>query len=249
MSDTGWVGRWLDATKPSGPASPLRAIAIGGAAGAPALRASDSASTVVIEPAAFRVGDPVFEAAYRKTGDASVIAALDAVDVLAGPLSSAPAGASTITDGLKVASELVAAGLGIEIILVGSGGFDTHAGQAATQERLLGDLATGIASFQASVATQGLADRVLLLTTSEFGRRVAENGSAGTDHGAGSCLFAVGTTVNGGVTGDLDLAHLDQGDVMPMIDPRSFLATGLSFLGGDVGEVFDSWEDLGVVGR
>lgn len=127
-----------------------------------------------------------------------------------------------------------------------SGGFDTHSGQAATQERLLGDLAEGIASFQSTITEAGMADRVLLLTTSEFGRRVAENGS-GTDHGLGNVLFAVGSSINGGVVGELDLVNLNEGDIMPMIDPRSYMAIGLDFLGGPTSEVFDSYEDLGVL--
>lgn len=244
MSDTGWVGRWLDATKPSGDASPLRAVAIGGQSGTAALRADESRSTVVVEPATFAVADDVFEAAYRKTGDASVVAALDAVDLLADPLSGAPAGNGTLTDNLKVAAELVTANLGIEVILVGNGGFDTHSGQQATQERLLADLAGGIAAFQSAITKAGVADRVLLLTTSEFGRRVAENGSAGSDHGLGNCLLVVGSKLEGGVVGELDLAALTDGDIMPTIDPRSYLATGLEFLGGDTDEVFNSWEDL-----
>jgi uncharacterized protein (DUF1501 family) len=244
MSDTGWVGRWLDATKPSGEVSPLRAVAIGGQSGTAALRADESRSTVVVEPASFTIADAAFETAYRNTGDASVVAALDAVDLLADPLSGAPAGNGTLTDSLKVAAELVIAGLGIEVILVGNGGFDTHSGQAATQERLLADLAGGIAAFQSAVTDAGAADRALLLTTSEFGRRVAENGSAGSDHGLGNCLLAVGTSLKGGVVGELDLADLTDGDIMPTIDPRSYLASGLTFLGGDVDEVFDDWEDL-----
>jgi uncharacterized protein (DUF1501 family) len=88
---------------------------------------------------------------------------------------------------------------------------------------------------------------VLLLTTSEFGRRVAQNGSGGTDHGLGNCLFAVGSAVRGGVYGSLDLRHLHEGDIHPDVDPRSWMAVGLDFLGGPTNEVFADYEDLGVL--
>lgn len=244
--DTGWVGRWLDATKPSGTDNPLRAMAVGGGSGASALRSDASVSTVVIEPAAFTVADPAFAAALRATGAPYIVAALDAADALAAPFAGETRGGDLTAD-LTLAAELVTAGIGIEVLLVGAGGFDTHSGQAATHERLLGELAAGIAAFQTQITAAGMADRVLLLTTSEFGRRVAENGSAGTDHGAGSCLLAVGSSVQGGVIGDLDLTNLLDGDVAPAIDPRSFLAAGLDFLGGPTNEVFDSYEDLGVL--
>ena len=246
LEDTGWIGRWLDATKPSGTASPLRALAVGGGAATPALRASASPSTVVTDPGLFSVPDVELKRALRATRDPHVVDALTAVDTLS-PLLQGGRRQPSLDADLALAAELIVEDIGIEVLLVGAGGFDTHSNQAATQDRLLGQLASGVAGFQAAITEAGLADRVLLLLTSEFGRRVAQNGSAGTDHGLGNCLLAVGATVRGGVYGDLDLAHLHEGDIHPDVDPRSWLAVGLDFLGGPTNEVFDDYEDLGVL--
>jgi len=246
LEDTGWIGRWLDATKPTEPASPLRALAVGGGSATPALRAEVSASTVVTDPGLFAVPDAELKRALRATGDEHVVDALDAVDTLAPSLQGVRRQMSLDAD-LALAAELIIEDIGIEVLLVGAGGFDTHSNQANTHDRLLGQLASGIATFQSAIDDAGLSDRVLLLTTSEFGRRVAQNGSGGTDHGLGSCLFAVGSAVRGGVHGDLDLRHLHEGDIHPDVDPRSWLAVGLDFLGGPTDEVFADYEDLGVL--
>jgi uncharacterized protein (DUF1501 family) len=128
------------------------------------------------------------------------------------------------------------------------GGFDTHAGQLATQEALLGDLALGISGFFDQVTAAGQVDRVLLMTVSEFGRRVHENGSGGTDHGKAGVQFVVGPSVTGGVYGTADLARLDDGDLAPDIDVRSLYTMALDWLGGPVEEVIGKrYDTLGVV--
>ncbi|CAN5585775.1 DUF1501 domain-containing protein [soil metagenome] len=145
--------------------------------------------------------------------------------------------AGDVTTGLAAAANLVGHRLGTQVIVVNAGGFDTHANQADTHQRLLADLAGGIASFTDSIAEAGLGDEVLLVTTSEFGRRAAENGS-GTDHGNGGTSFLVGNGVKGQVAGTPDLAHLDaEGDVAAAIDVRSLYATALTWLGGPTEEV------------
>lgn len=257
-TSTGWLGRWLDATAPSGEQDPLRAIALGGIA--PALRAERATSTAILDPAGFSAGmtaSALLAATDPRSSDAILAAAQDAVvnahgaaEALAGPLSAATSTGSTeqrsLRADLALAAELVVAGLGIEVVALGGGGFDTHAAQTTTHASLLGDLAAGLADFWATIDAAGLSDQVLVVTTSEFGRRVAENGSAGTDHGLGSCQFAVGP-VQGGVVGDVDLVHLHDGDVMPNIDPRSLFATAVSWLGGPVDEVLAGYEDLGLL--
>ncbi|MGH9244483.1 MAG: DUF1501 domain-containing protein [Acidimicrobiales bacterium] len=149
--------------------------------------------------------------------------------------------AGAISAGLDAAARLVAldgtAGLGIRVIAVGGGGFDTHANQAGTHAALLADLAGGIAGFFEQIEATGDAERVLLVTTSEFGRRVAENGSGGTDHGAAGVQFIAGVGVRGGVVGDVDLGHLVDGDLRPTIDVRSLYSVALDWLGGPVDEV------------
>ncbi|EYB68984.1 twin-arginine translocation pathway signal [Deinococcus phoenicis] len=146
---------------------------------------------------------------------------------------------------LRDAARLIAAGTGQRVLYVTLGNFDTHAGQRAEQDGLLGQLASGLAAFQADLEAQGLADRVLVMGFSEFGRRVAENASAGTDHGQGSVMFALGRGVKGGVHGSSpDLENLSLGDIRYKQDFRGVYAGALSrwlgldargILGGDFG--------------
>ena len=106
------------------------------------------------------------------------------------------------------------------------GGFDTHANQPRQHANLLTELAEGLSTFYSDLAAQGRANDVVTMTFSEFGRRVKENGSAGTDHGAASVLFLAGGAVKGGVYGDYpSLSDLDDGDLRMHTDFRSVYAT------------------------
>src|SRR5262249_10927494 len=153
--------------------------------------------TVVFSPDAFALHPPAGTdgAALLDAWAASATGAPDAraaVGVFQ-HLSAAPAPAADpgnegevagdIPASLDIAARLITSGDDAQVIYVNTSGFDTHANQAKTHERLLGDLATGITRFEQALATAHVDDRVLLMTVSEFGRRVAENGSRGTDHG------------------------------------------------------------------
>ncbi len=149
---------------------------------------------------------------------------------------------NTVTGLLAVAARLVALNLSTEVITVDVGGYDTHADQLTTHAVLLRDLAGGIEAFLDALG--GVDRDVLVMTTSEFGRRAADNGS-GTDHGLAGAHFLVGGRVNGGrVVGTADLDHLDDGDVPIEIDTRSLYAAALGHLGGPVEAVIDgNWSD------
>ena len=144
---------------------------------------------------------------------------------------------------LKDAARLIASGTGQRILYVSLGGFDTHAGQRGEQDDLLAQLASGLAAFQTDLERQGVAERVVVMGFSEFGRRVAENDSAGTDHGQGSVMFALGKGVKGGIHGDSpDLEDLSLGDIKYKQDFRGVYAGALTnwlglnareILGGD----------------
>ncbi|MFC4426870.1 DUF1501 domain-containing protein [Deinococcus navajonensis] len=140
---------------------------------------------------------------------------------------------------LRDAARLIAAGVGQRVLYVSLGGFDTHAGQRAEQDELLGILAGGLAAFQTDLERQGLADRVIVMGFSEFGRRVAENDSAGTDHGKGSVMFALGRGVKGGVHGDSpDLENLSEGDIRYKQDFRGIYELALTrWLGLDARDI------------
>ncbi len=151
--------------------------------------------------------------------------------------------AGDVTTGLSAAANLIGHDLGTRVILVDAGGFDTHANQADTHQRLLADVGGGVAAFQRAVEASGRADDVVLVTTSEFGRRASENGS-GTDHGNGGTSFVVGPGVRGALVGSPDLANLDdQGDVTSAIDVRSLYAAALAWLGGPTDEVLGKTYD------
>lgn len=109
--------------------------------------------------------------------------------------------ATPLGDRLKLAAQLIDAGLGARLFYVSMNGFDTHASQAAAHQGLLVQVSTAMTAFYKDMKARGHGDRVLMMTFSEFGRRARENGSKGTDHGSGSQLFLVGGKVRPGVIG------------------------------------------------
>lgn len=114
------------------------------------------------------------------------------------------------------------------VIKLALGSFDTHANQRGQQDRLLGELAQGLSAFRASMQQTGRWNRVLVLSYSEFGRRVADNASAGTDHGSAAAQFVLGGAVRGGLYGaPPNLDRLDAGDVVFQHDFRSLYNTVL----------------------
>jgi len=140
---------------------------------------------------------------------------------------------------LALAAKLIGSSAGSKIVFVSIGSFDTHAGQRGQQDRLLGYLGDGLLAFQTDLAAHGLDDKVLTLTFSEFGRRVTQNASNGTDHGAAMPMFLIGSGVKGGVYGDHpSLTELDHGDLAFSTDFRSVYATVIErWLGRDPSEI------------
>jgi uncharacterized protein (DUF1501 family) len=136
---------------------------------------------------------------------------------------------------LQLIADLVARGFGTRIFYVSLDGFDTHAFQGSPHSNLLAELANSVSAFFQALKTTGHDRRVRLVTFSEFGRRVKENGSRGTDHGAGSCLFVAGPSVRGGVVGKHpSLSDLDDDDLKFHTDFRRLYATLLDdWLGCD----------------
>jgi uncharacterized protein (DUF1501 family) len=133
-----------------------------------------------------------------------------------------------ISRSLNMVSRLIAGGMPTRVYYVSHGGFDTHNQQVNSHDRLLGQLDRGLKSFFADLKQQGNAERVVLMTFSEFGRRVSENASAGTDHGRASCLFVAGEGVKGGLYGKYpSLTDLDQGDLKHTVDFRGVYASVL----------------------
>jgi uncharacterized protein (DUF1501 family) len=128
---------------------------------------------------------------------------------------------------LKLIAQLIAGGLPTRVYYVSQGGYDTHVNQAGTQDRLLKELGDAVNSFVGDLKAQGNLQRVLVMTFSEFGRRVAENASGGTDHGAAAPLFVIGDKVKAGLLGrypSLAPQDLFEGDIKYSVDFRRVYA-------------------------
>ena len=135
--------------------------------------------------------------------------------------------ASQLGNGLKLVARLIGGGLPTRIFYVSQGGYDTHTNQAGPQARLLQDLGDAVKAFVEDLKAQRNFERVLLMTFSEFGRRVGENASGGTDHGAAASMFVVGSKLKSGLLGtypSLAPEDLLNGDLKYTVDFRSVYA-------------------------
>lgn len=133
---------------------------------------------------------------------------------------------SQLASSLHLVSRLIAGGMPTRVYYVSQGGYDTHSGQAGSHDRLLGELDAAVGAFVSDLEAQGNFRRVMLMTFSEFGRRVAENNSGGTDHGAAAPLFVIGGGVKPGIYGrQPSLNELVRGDLVYNVDFRSVYAT------------------------
>lgn len=127
---------------------------------------------------------------------------------------------------LDLATRILSMRVPVVAIKVALAGFDTHANQVQQHERLLGALAGGLATLRRNLVAAGLWNEVLVMTYSEFGRRVRENASGGTDHGTAAPLFVMGGGVQGGLHGaQPGLSDLDDGDLRHAVDFREVFAT------------------------
>jgi uncharacterized protein (DUF1501 family) len=179
----------------------------------------------------------------------SAQAAMATLDRVAQVATYTPAGYPNTPFGqaMRAVAGAMVRGIGTKVFYVTTGGFDTHSGQGVNQVNgsyynLMGTLNDGLLAFYNDIRNQGLLGDTLLLTFSEFGRRINENGSAGTDHGAGTLMMAMGGRVNGGFYGtaarlnpDPQNPTLENGgnDVHYAIDFRSVYAQVIDrWLGG-----------------
>jgi uncharacterized protein (DUF1501 family) len=153
---------------------------------------------------------------------------------------------------LKLAAQLIDAGVGARVFYVSIDGFDTHAGQGGAtgaHAKLLGEVSGAITAFYKDVSARGHRDRVCVMTFSEFGRRAKENGSHGTDHGSGAPMFLVGGKVQAGIIGvHPSLTKLEEGNLVHAIDFRRVYAAVLErWLGVEAKPVVgNGFEPLGV---
>jgi uncharacterized protein (DUF1501 family) len=163
----------------------------------------------------------------------ATLTALDDADTLARVAQSYQSSVTYpqtyLGESLRTIAQVIAGDVGTRVFFATLGGFDTHANQAATQQRLLTDLDGSLEAFFQDLEQMQRQDDVVVMTFSEFGRRVFENGSNGTDHGTAEPLFVVGGAVNGGVHGPTpSLQQLDRGDLRFTTDFRSVYGSLLS---------------------
>src|SRR5262249_2692727 len=130
---------------------------------------------------------------------------------------------------LSMVAQMIRAGLKTRVYYVQHGGFDTHAGQGGSNGRhaqLLDQFSQAVKAFYADLKQQGNDGRVMTMSFREFGRRVAQNASNGTDHGTAAPMFLFGPMVKAGVHGDHpSLTDLDEGDLKFKVDFRAVYAS------------------------
>jgi uncharacterized protein (DUF1501 family) len=152
---------------------------------------------------------------------------------------------------LQLAAELITTGTGVKLLHVTLGGFDTHYTELNRHDDLMGYLDSAIGAFYQDLSAHGMADKVLIATWSEFGRRPMENASGGTDHGAAAPLILIGDPVKGGTYGQApSLTDLDQtSNLKYKVDFRSVYQEILGgHLGADPKEILgDAYDKLGFI--
>ncbi len=175
----------------------------------------------------------------------STVAALQVSErlekILAQPDASGDFPKTAIGEKLRAVSRLILSGVKTRVYYVTLDGFDTHANQPGVHATLLRQWSEALSAFLSRLEQSGQQDRVLVMTFSEFGRRVSENASQGTDHGAAAPMFLAGPRLPKIIQGpNPDLSDLDDGDLKYKIDFRSVYAAVLdSWLGTDSRKALD----------
>jgi len=164
----------------------------------------------------------------------STLDARSAADLIDDVVRNTAAGGATyptteLAGRLQTVAQLIKAGFATPVYYAIQGGYDTHAAQLPAHGRLLRELAGAMQAFLDDLKAAGLSERVLVLGFSEFGRRVEENGSLGTDHGTAGPVFLAGAGVRPGLHESTpSMTDLDDGDLKMSVDFRSVYATILS---------------------
>ena len=278
----GWLGRYLR-TRGGVELTPLSAVAIGSTIpeslrGAPTASAIESIDEVQIKTplsdtaAVSSVLSAMYGAEVGVVSESgkTTLDLLKRVETLRGteykPEGGAVYGDDSFAQGLKEVSRLVKASVGLEVACLDLGGWDTHffqGGSSGLQSELIWQLASGLAAFDADLINYR--DRVTTLVMTEFGRRVYENGSLGTDHGRGFAMLAMGHGIKGGKVhgkwpglaeeespGSNTLNIAGPSGLKVLFDYRSVLSEVLTNILGhrDVSQVFPNFhpEPVGLVG-
>jgi uncharacterized protein (DUF1501 family) len=242
----GWLGKLL-ASQLDTLGHPLTACALAEVSTPPEMLADKATVSVIDSVAAYQVQGGAARrsaapALYRRTPGiygalldralSTAESGIGALQASAGAYKPAvtytPPGASSgassaLATSLQLTAEMIVTQPSVKICHVVLGGFDTHQDEAARQTALLTDVDAAVSAFMQDIAAHGHADRVVLMTWSEFGRRIHENGSHGTDHGAAAPVFVMGKPVKGGLFGEApSLTNtVDSGNLKYTVDFRS----------------------------
>jgi len=243
-SSTGWVGRYLDACC-SGRPEPTAALAIG-ASRPQSFGGREGLGIALSVPEAFgylegQGGDTseAFVTANKMPTAEEPASGNPTLDFLRQTSLNATLSSDKIrsasrqykggisypggrfAQSMQTVARMIAGKMPTRIYYVSLTGFDTHANQTGAHRNLMRQLGETLAAFQRDMEGMGEAERVIVMTFSEFGRRVAENGSGGTDHGTAAPLFVMGKHVGGGLHGQRpSLTQLDAGDLRHTTDFR-----------------------------
>ena len=224
---TGWIGRWLDANGDD----PLRAVNIGPVL--PPLAVGEKYTAAALSPGGAAGKAEKFDAIMTALGNddpndtpamAAVCKAYRAArtaDTTFASVKASDEGRNSLATQLSMVASAVKARVPTRVYTVQFGGFDTHANERATQQRLLQTLDEAVARFLREMSGDPYGKNVVLLAYSEFGRRVRANASQGTDHGTAGPVFVAGIPVRGGFYGEEpSLTNLDNGDLKFTTDFR-----------------------------
>jgi uncharacterized protein (DUF1501 family) len=238
----GWLGRALDGRERRDVSNP-DSVFVGGAQLPAALRGRKCVASALTRPEDFVLApevkakpgsgaaaqDDLAAFVRRATLDAYTTADRMA-EVIRAKDDGAGYPATELARELRLMARLIKTDLGTRVYYTRQSGYDTHSAQLGTHAALLGELAGAMQAFLDDLAAARLADRVVVLTFSEFGRTVQENGSAGTDHGTAGPVLVAGPSVKPGLVGrapsllELDAKH---GDLKMGLDFRRVYATVL----------------------
>jgi uncharacterized protein (DUF1501 family) len=258
-STEGWLGKLLATQKFDPQGHPLTACACGESSTPTELRASNATVSVISTADAYQVqggkGRQVAaEALYQKTpgiygavfdgARSTAEAGITALhyssaytpEATYSPQKTVYGSKADLPSSLQLAAQLIVTQPTVKVIHVVLGGFDTHQQEDTRHAALLGTIDQTVGAFMKDLAAHGQDKRVVLMTWSEFGRRVNENGSKGTDHGSAAPMFIVGTPVKGGMYGEQPslTSLVDNGNLKFSTDFRSVYQTLIrDWLGGD----------------
>jgi uncharacterized protein (DUF1501 family) len=250
---TGWVGRYFD-NECRGVPSPMLGLQLGEKPAMTFAHPKGRAVTLT-NPSLFRwdpAAEPAMERLNRvqatgnaeldflqRTGNETLTLSRKIRDALKDTRTAAEYAPFNFSQSLKVVARMIAADVPTRVYYVTLGGFDTHTTQDRRHAGLLQELSMGLGSFVKDLKALGHLDRTLVLTFSEFGRRVAENEQRGTDHGTAGVMFLAGGGAKAGVHGGPpDLTDLDAGDLKFKTDFRSVYAAVLkTWFGADPAKV------------